>query len=203
MSPENNSIREKIILAVIEGIEEHGIQSVTVREIAQRAKVNVAAINYHFGSKDNLLDIALHQTLDEAFVNMINEELEVPGRSKAESLQAFFTALLAGMRQYPGLTRAHIYAPLLENDYRGVFASRFSQFLSDLHRQCKNLFPEMTDQHLQLTLIEMLSAVMFPGLLSGLFSEYSGIDFDDSADQARYIKHLVYRYFPLSDEDQV
>jgi len=202
VSPENKSIREKIILAVIEGIEEHGIQSLTVREIAQRAEVNVAAINYHFGSKDNLFDIALHQTLDEAFVNMIDEELEVAGRSKSESLQAFFTALLVGMRQYPGLTRAHIYAPLLQNDYRGVFASRFSQFLSDLHQQCKKFFPQMTDQHLQLTLMEMLSAVMFPGLLSGLFSEYTGIDFDDPADQARYIEHLVYRYFPLSDEDQ-
>ncbi len=201
MSPDHQSIREKIILATIEGMEEQGIQSLTVRDISRRAGVNVAAINYHFGSKDNLIEIALHQTLDEAFVNMIDEELEVKNRTVTASLHAFFLALLRGMRQYPGLTRAHIYSPLLENDYRGVFASRFQQFLADLHQKCTEFFPELSDRELRLSLMEILSSLMFPGLVSGLFSEYTHIDFDDPEDQSKYVNHLIHRYFNLPESE--
>jgi AcrR family transcriptional regulator len=34
---------------------EHGIDRVSVRDITRRAKVNLAAINYHFGTKDDLI----------------------------------------------------------------------------------------------------------------------------------------------------
>src|SRR5690606_17021133 len=33
----------------------HGIQNVSVRDITAEAKVNLASVNYHFGSKDALL----------------------------------------------------------------------------------------------------------------------------------------------------
>jgi AcrR family transcriptional regulator len=33
----------------------HGFQSVSVRDITAEAKVNLASVNYHFGSKDSLL----------------------------------------------------------------------------------------------------------------------------------------------------
>lgn len=194
---QHNSVRTKIILATIEIMEEQGIQSLTVREIAQRADVNIAAINYHFGSKDNLIEIALHQTLDQAFVDMINEELNLPGRDKQEALNAFFMALLTGLRKFPGLTKAHLYDPLMQNDYRGAFAVRFQLFLSDLHQKCKEFFPEMPDDELRLAIMEIISAIIFPGLLSGLFEEYTGIDFDDPDDQSKYVEHLVRHYFHL------
>lgn len=201
MTTEGQTVREKIKLAVIEGIEEQGIQSLTVREIARRAHVNVAAINYHFGSKENLIEIALHQTLDEAFINMIDEELTGDGSQPLELLQKFFLALFTGLRQFPGLTRAHLYAPLMQNDYRGVFSSRFWRFLNDLHKKCQELFPEKSDHELQLAIMEILSAIIFPGLLSDLFSDYTEIDFDDPNQRSEYINHLVLRHFKTVQEN--
>lgn len=46
---------DKIISAARELFEEKGFDLTSVREIAAKAGVNVALINYHFGSKENLL----------------------------------------------------------------------------------------------------------------------------------------------------
>ncbi len=46
--------RERILDAALDLFGERGLTGTTVRDIAGRAKVNVAAISYHFGGKDEL-----------------------------------------------------------------------------------------------------------------------------------------------------
>ena len=46
--------RERILEAALDLFGERGLTGTTVRDIAARAKVNVAAISYHFGGKDEL-----------------------------------------------------------------------------------------------------------------------------------------------------
>lgn len=52
--------RTRLLDAAREVFSQHGFQSATVREICRRAEANVAAVNYHFGSKDGLLAEALN-----------------------------------------------------------------------------------------------------------------------------------------------
>lgn len=52
--------RERLLDAAREAFSQHGFQGATVREICRRAEANVAAVNYHFGSKDGLLAEALN-----------------------------------------------------------------------------------------------------------------------------------------------
>ena len=49
-----DATRERILEAALDLFGERGLTGTTVRDIAQRAKVNVAAISYHFGGKDEL-----------------------------------------------------------------------------------------------------------------------------------------------------
>ncbi len=57
--------RDKILEAARALFEKNGFDVTTVREIAARAEVNVALINYHFGSKEALL-AALIEEMGEA-----------------------------------------------------------------------------------------------------------------------------------------
>ena len=53
------STRERLLVAAREVFSEHGFQGATVREICRRAEVNLAAVNYHFNSKEALFASAL------------------------------------------------------------------------------------------------------------------------------------------------
>ena len=56
--------REKI-LNVAEGLfAEKGFESVSVREIIKEAEVNISAVNYHFGSKDDLIFEVVKRRID-------------------------------------------------------------------------------------------------------------------------------------------
>lgn len=54
MSEEQKDTKLDIIEAAGELFAESGIDAVGIRTIAEKAGVNIAAINYHFGSKENL-----------------------------------------------------------------------------------------------------------------------------------------------------
>ncbi len=52
--------RERLVEAAREVFSQQGFQGATVREICRLADANVAAVNYHFGSKDGLFAEALN-----------------------------------------------------------------------------------------------------------------------------------------------
>jgi AcrR family transcriptional regulator len=52
--------RKRLLDAAREVFSQHSFQGATIREICRLADANVAAVNYHFGSKDGLLAEALN-----------------------------------------------------------------------------------------------------------------------------------------------
>ena len=57
--------REKLLTGAKHCLYEKGYARTTARDIAAAAGVSLAAIGYHFGSKENLLNAALMQAIEE------------------------------------------------------------------------------------------------------------------------------------------
>ena len=71
--------KDRIIEVAQQLFAEEGFEKVSLRHITQAAEVNLAAVNYHFGGKEALIDAVV-----ERYVNPINEQrLELLDREEA------------------------------------------------------------------------------------------------------------------------
>src|SRR2546426_7070475 len=79
--------RTRILDAAEELFMQHGIEGASMRMLTAKAGVNLAAVNYHFGSKHALIEAVFRRRLDPMNVAR-NAELdklegEAPGRGLA------------------------------------------------------------------------------------------------------------------------
>jgi AcrR family transcriptional regulator len=85
--------RTRILDAAEELFMQHGFEGTSMRQLTARAGVNLAAVNYHFGSKDALIEAVFRRRLDPMNAARIAalEELEKEGRAVApeEIIRAF------------------------------------------------------------------------------------------------------------------
>ena len=65
MSLQHFSTKDRILHAAEELFAQQGFASTSLRQVTSRADVNIAAVNYHFGSKDNLVNEVFRRRMDE------------------------------------------------------------------------------------------------------------------------------------------
>lgn len=89
------------ILDVAEALfVEHGFEATTMRMITSRADANIAAVNYHFGSKDALIQEVFKRRLTElnrrrlAVLDRLEEEAEGAPLKPSRIVEAFFGTAL-------------------------------------------------------------------------------------------------------------
>jgi len=78
-----NSSRDRILAAAAWLFAERGLAAVGLRAITAEAGVNLAAVNYHFGSKEGLLEALFERQakpIAEARLRLLGECREEPGR---------------------------------------------------------------------------------------------------------------------------
>jgi AcrR family transcriptional regulator len=59
------STKDRILGAAEELFAQHGFAGTSLRQVTTRADVNIAAVNYHFGSKENLVNEVFRRRMDE------------------------------------------------------------------------------------------------------------------------------------------
>ena len=92
--------RTRILDAAEELFMQHGFESTSMRLLTAKAEANLAAVNYHFGSKDALIEAVFRRRLDPMNTSRIAEldraEKEAGGRPLAPEaiIRAFVGASL-------------------------------------------------------------------------------------------------------------
>src|SRR5512138_2219156 len=59
------STKDRILGAAEELFALHGFAGTSLRQVTSRADVNIAAVNYHFGSKENLVNEVFRRRMDD------------------------------------------------------------------------------------------------------------------------------------------
>jgi len=121
--------KDKLLRGALSCIAEKGFASTSSRDIARAAGVNVASINYHFGSKEALVNQALGQCF-----GMWNQRVEdafeaAAGLAASEQLSAIVHAAIGSFAELRSSVHACIesYAPALRSDeLRGRLAAGYA-----------------------------------------------------------------------------
>lgn len=89
-NPHSRELRQRLLNTAGEVFAEHGFRAATVREITERAGVNLAAINYHFSDKAELYASVLRAAHCKAMECLVPDAQGPP----RERLRAFVAAML-------------------------------------------------------------------------------------------------------------
>ncbi len=114
----NTDIKETIIAATISLIEDsEGLsENITVREIASKADVAVGLINYHFGSKKNLIEVCVQRIISDVMANFSAKEDSAnkkKGSSKDNAdMAAFVARVFAFLTDNPEISKISMLSEL-------------------------------------------------------------------------------------------
>jgi len=88
--------RTRILDAAEELFMQHGFEGTSMRLLTTRAEVNLAAVNYHFGSKDALIEALFRRRLDPMNAARIAtlEKLETEAGGRALAAEAIIRAFV-------------------------------------------------------------------------------------------------------------
>jgi AcrR family transcriptional regulator len=124
------STRERI-LGVAEALfARHGFAGASLRQVTAAAKVNLAAVNYHFGSKESLIEEVFRRRLDElnrGRLEALARVLADPAHTLEDVLAAFVRPALEQSMDSAGGTA---FVRVLARAY-AEHDERLRRFLSD------------------------------------------------------------------------
>lgn len=182
--------RDNILNATLEIIGEEGFQKVTIRKIAALAGVNVAAVNYHFGSKEVVINEALRYMtgkLRDSF-SYLCDPLTPPDERVKNFIRSYADAAL----QYPDVFRNFVNHSMcnqeLSTDYAEFLKREGIEELKNTIREIRN-----GDDEIQLFMksFQIISGIAFPVLLGSQMEKLSGINYEDINVRYEYLDVLM------------
>ncbi len=186
-----DSTDEKILLTTITMIGQEGIEGITVRGIASRADVNVASINYHFKSKDNLIAESLIY-----FIELLRESMKIlkdDTLNPQERMEALIKDYMNLNSRFPGIVRA-------------IFIEMSSGRDTDLTRRIIPLMKEnislmidfmsratgTKDRELaMMSVMDRMSSILMPIIMDRLFRKMFSLDLNDPSTLQKYTDLVI------------
>ena len=184
-----DTVEIKIIDAAIACIEEFGLSGATNRRISEKAGVNLAAINYYFRSKENLIDKVMETTLNNAFDWTDVEQL--PGRTAKERCAAIFEHLIKGGCDYPGISRAHFTDLFVNGNYNSLMIKKYNEFMVKLVDDLASRGSSLSREMLKMACAQIAQACLMSALAPQINFQSTNIDLRDQETRHLFVTSLV------------
>lgn len=184
------SARDKILKTTLSIIGEEGFQNITVRKIAAKAGVNIAAVNYYFGSKDNAINEALKYLGDKVMSSFkLLDDNELPPE---ERIRRFLRNYVESILEHPYVYKNFINQSM--NYYE--FPLKNNNFLKNeaiikLKNTLKEIKTELSDEMLNMKILQLLGGLIFPIIIGTQLKCITCMDYYNKNLRENYIEVLL------------
>lgn len=194
------NIKEKLIEITARILREKGFKSATVRAITKEAKVNIAAIRYYFGSKEELISAALEYMMSS--LENISAYLDDSRLTAKERLKKYILAYFNLAHRHPALFRS------ISRPSSAEAQGTYFIYLNLLRDQCWQKITEnvieitgFTDPHdVELKVMQIFAAVEFPIILESNNKGSFITQYTDPATLERYVDILLNNNITINHE---
>ena len=196
-----DSTKDRILAAAEELFARTGVARTSLRAITALARVNLAAVNYHFGSKEGLVEEVYRRRLEPLnrarLANLERLERRARKASLEEVLEAFMSPV-AQLARDPAqggptvmrlLGQTHAEA---EEPFKAWFAGEYKRVLERYHKALCRTLPGIPPEDVRWRLQFLVGALTYPVAERQLVELVSG-EAMDPAD----VNHVVQRLLPF------
>jgi AcrR family transcriptional regulator len=176
------STKDRILGAAEELFAQHGFGGTSLRQVTSRADVNIAAVNYHFGSKENLVNEVFRRRMDEMSsrrLALLRTAQETHPAELEPILKAFVEPALALARDRQGggaFIRVIARAYAEQNDgLRKFMSDQYGHVLRDFAKAISACVPALSKEQLYWRLDFLAGALTYAMADFGLIKRPAGI----------------------------
>jgi AcrR family transcriptional regulator len=194
-----NSTKDRILAAAEELFARTGVARTSLRAITALARVNLAAVNYHFGSKDGLVEEVYRRRLEPLNRARLANLDRLERRRRKPSLEAILEAFMtpvASLARDPAqggptvmrlLGQSHAEA---EASFKTWFAGEYRRVLERYHAALCRVLPEIPPEDVRWRLQFLVGALTYPVAERQLVELVSG-EAIDPADVHLIVERLL------------
>ncbi|MAB92494.1 MAG: TetR family transcriptional regulator [Alteromonas sp.] len=179
---------------------QYGFTQTSMREITTQANVNLASVNYHFGSKKNLIQSVLKRYFDilmpEVALCLKSLSPSMGTRGIAELLESLIPPMLKLNTLGPNGTA--IFVQLLGRGYnetqghlRRFIMTNYGETVRALVASIQRCLPELPEEELFWRLHFAMGSFVFSMASSQALTEIAESDFHKQVEIEEVISHLV------------
>ncbi|WP_242107475.1 TetR/AcrR family transcriptional regulator [Luteimonas aquatica] len=189
------STKDRILGAAEELFAQHGLAGTSLRQVTSRADVNIAAVNYHFGSKENLVNEVFRRRMDEMCglrLRMLREAQEQRPGELEPVLAAFVEPPLALTRDRGGSAFIRVIARAYaeKNDgLRKFLSEEYGHVLREFAKAIAVCVPELSKEQLYWRLDFLAGALIYAMADFGLIKRQPGVS--EAAHSERAARELI------------
>jgi AcrR family transcriptional regulator len=169
-----NNVKEKILHSTIELLGEcETVEKVTVRDVALRAGVGVGLINYHFQTKENLVNLCVQRIIGDVIkrFDQLSQSLNMEPIEKLRFLAKRNCSFLV---QNKGISRISILSDIENGNFTDNTSQTIKAYLPVVRAVCSE---KKSDKEIYLVTSIMISAFQSAFMRGNVFMEGLELDF--------------------------